>query len=287
MQNLLRFTLAALFFLATVASATQPAGQKPLILGIHPYLTHDELITRFTPLAQYIAHSIGRPVEVRVGRDYAEHINAIGNGAIDIAYMGPSPYVEMVEKYGKRPLLARQVVNGDPFLRGEIIVRKDSPLQSLAELKGKCFLFGDVNSTMSYILPQRMLEDAGIPLMSLGRYKSVEGHRNVALAILAGDCDAGAVKSEVFQEFEPKGLRVLAKLPLVYDHLFVASAKLSPGLVETLRSLMLKLNKLPEGKAIMAAIHPKMTALVLPEDSDYNSLRAMMKPKSSQLSGMR
>jgi phosphonate transport system substrate-binding protein len=266
---------------ASAAAADLPAGQAPLVLGVHPYLPHDEIITRFTPLADYLSRHIGRPVEVRVGRTYNEHISAIGGNAIDIAYMGPAPYVEMVKKYGKKPLLARQVIDGNPYLKGEIVVRRDSPLRTLADLRGKCFLFGDVNSTMSYILPQRMLEGAGVPLSRLGSYRSLEGHKNVALAVLAGSCDAGAVKSEVFREYEPKGLRALAELPLVVDHVFVANTRLPASLVAKLRTLFIKLNELPEGNAIMTGIHPQMTALVPAKDSDYNKLRMLMKSEST------
>ena len=286
MHQLAKSFLIAFCILVSAASAAQPGDQQPIILGIHPYLPHDELVTRFTPLANYIGRAIGHPVQVRVGRTYGEHIKAIGSDSIDIAYMGPVPYVEMVAKYGRKPLLARQVINNSPYLRGEIIVRKDSPLRTLGDLKGKCFLFGDVNSTMSYIMPQHMIEDAGVPLIRLGDHKFLEGHENVALAVLAGTCDAGAVKQEVYEEFKPKGLRVLAELPLVYDHLFVTSASLPPPMVRKLRKIMLDLNDLPEGKAIMAKIHPDMTALVPPKDSDYNNLRALMKLKATPTSAI-
>ena len=36
------------------------------------------------------------------------------------------------------------------------------------------------------------------------------------------------------------------------------------------------LDKTPEGKSAMAAIHPDMTALVPPDDGDYDSLRQVM-----------
>lgn len=276
MHNLARTILIFLCVWASAAAA-QSGAQQPLILGVHPYLPHDELVSRFTPLANYISRSIDRPVVVRVGRTYDEHIKAIGGDKIDIAYMGPVPYVEMVAKYGRKPLLVRQVINDSPYLKGEIVVRNDSPLRTLADLKGKCFLFGDVNSTMSYIMPQHMLEDAGVPLTMLGDHKFLEGHENVALAVLAGTCDAGAVKHEVYEKFEPKGLRVLAELPRVYDHLFVTSARLPLPLVRKLQKIMLALNELPEGKAIMTKIHPDMTALVPPKDREYNNLRTLMK----------
>jgi phosphonate transport system substrate-binding protein len=262
--------------MVNVACAAESSGQKPLILAVHPYLPKDEIISRFTPLANYIAHSIGRPVEVRVGLDYEEHINAIGTDSVDIAYLGPAEYVKLVAKYGKKPLLVRQEIDGQPLLKGEIIVRQDSPLKSLPELKGKRFIFTDINSTMGSVLPQKVLAQAGVPLTSLAGYKFVEGHDNVALAVLAGDYDAGAVKEETFQKYVPKGLRALAHSPSVYDHVFVTSTKLPTELVNSLRSLLLKLNDSQEGKSVMASIHPKMTALAAPIDSEYDNLRTLM-----------
>lgn len=273
MQTLFMLTT---FFLWNAACAADSSGQKPLILAVHPYLPKDEIITRYKPLADYIARAVGRPVEVRVGRDYEEHIEAIGTDKVDIAYMGPVPYVKLVAQYGKKPLLARQEIDDQPLLKGEIIVRQDSPLHTLAELKGKRFAFADANSTMGSVLPQKMLAQAGIPLTGLAGYKFIEGHENVAMAVLGGDYDAGAVKEETFQKYAPKGLRALAHLPEVYDHVFVTSARLPAVLVESLRSLLLKLNDSPEGRAIMASIHPHMTALVSPQDSEYDKLRAVV-----------
>ncbi len=267
------------FIMANAACAAESSGQKPLILAVHPYLPKDEIISRFKPLADYIARAVGRPVQVRVGRDYEEHIDAIGTDSVDIAYMGPAEYVKLVAKYGKKPLLVRQEIDGQPLLKGEIIVRQDSPLQSLKELKGKRFIFTDINSTMGSIIPQKMLIQSGVPLTSLVSYKFVEGHDNVALAVLAGDYDAGAIKEETFQKYAPKGLRALAHSLSVYDHLFVASARLPAELVGTLRSSLLKLNGLPEGRTVMASIHPGMTSLVAASDSEYDNLRAFLGQK--------
>lgn len=247
------------FGLATASGAALPAGTEALILAVHPYLPAPEIITRFTPLADYLARAIGRPVNVRIGSSYAEHIQAIGTDTVDIAYLGPVSYVKMVRQYGRKPLLTRQEVGGQPFLRGVIIVRTDSRLQSLADLKGKRFAFGDPDSTMSHVIPLYVLENAGVPERALAHHDFLGAHENVALAVLAGDYDAGAVKSEVFEAFAPKGLRALSTMPTIADHVFVTNAKLPVDLVNTLRRAFLKLNapsnEVPDAKAIMTAIH--------------------------------
>ncbi len=256
-------------------AADAPAG-GPLVLAVHPYLPAAEINTRFTPLAEALARALGRPVTVRVGRSYEEHVAAIGGDSVDLAYLGPATYVMMVARYGAKPLLARQVIGGDPLLHGEIIVREDSALHSLQDLAGKRFAFGDPESTMSAVVPLVMLRAAGVPQSALGRAVFLGAHRNVALAVLAGDVDAGAVREEVFVEYAARGLRALAHEPPVADHLFVASSTLPARDVDTVRRTLLALPQSPAGKAVMTALDPAMTALVPVRDSDYDNLRALM-----------
>lgn len=276
----------AIGFVAIIAlcltEGVNAASSAPLVLAVHPYLPTTEITARFSPLADYLARATGRPVKVRVGRNYAEHIDAIGTDSVDIAYMGPVPYVKLVARYGKKPLLARQEVNGQRYLRGVIIVRQDSSVRTLADLKGKRFAFGDPDSTMSHVLPLYVLQKAGVTQRALAHHEFLGAHKNVALAVLAGDYDAGAVKQEIFQEFSSKGLRILAELPPVSDHVFVTSAKLPASLIAMLRGAMLRLKDTAEGKSIMSSIHPHMTALAPALDSDYDNLRVILDENFSQ-----
>ncbi len=268
--------LVLLLGIAVAVPVAADPAPEPLILAVHPYLPTAEINRRFGPLANEIASVIKRPVVVRVGRNYEEHLAAIGGDNVEIAYLGPALYVNLVARYGAKPLLARQVVNGDPMLHGEIVVREDSAIRTLQDLKGKRFAFGDPASTDSSILPQAMLRGAGVPPAALAGSGFLGSHRNVALAVLAGDYDAGAVKEEVFAEFAAKGLRSIAHEPGAPDHVFVASGRLAPPLVTTLRRILLDLPRTPRGMAILRAIHPGMSDLVAAQDSDYDSLRKIM-----------
>jgi len=258
------------------AVPADPSSGAPLVLAVFPYLPPAEVSARFTPLAELLARALGRPVTVRVGRNYAEHIEAVGTDSVDLAYLGPASYVKIVSRYGSKPLLARQVIGGDPLLHGEIIVRQDSALRSLQELRGKRFAFGDAEATTGAVVPAAMLRAAGVPLSALAQTAFLKSHRNVALAVLAGDFDAGAIREDAFLEYAPRGLRALAHQPAVANDLFVASARLPAPQVDALRRTLLALPQSSPGRAAMAAIDPAMTALVPARDGDYDDLRALM-----------
>ena len=264
-----------LFWFNAISAAEAPA---PLIFGVHPYLPANELQTRFQPLTDYLGKTLGHDVEIRVGRDYEEHIRAVGTNTVDIAFVGPAQYIKLVNEYGTRPLLARLEVNGKPELFGAIIVRTDSPLHTLADLKGHRFAFGDPDSTMSHIVPEAMLAEAGVPLSALSEHKFLGAHRNVALGVLAGDFDAGAVKTEVYEEYAERGLRLLAKSPAVSEHLLVVRPDMPAENIEKLRQALLNLKDQPEGGQIMTSITKGMTAFVPVVDTDYDSLRVIMRP---------
>jgi phosphonate transport system substrate-binding protein len=272
---------AAAFFLLLALSSNTFSDitqtEKPLTLAVHPYLPVKEIMARFTPLADYLGKEIGRPVSVRVGSDYDEHITYVGKDRADIAFMGPAPYIAMVAKYGKKPILARLEVRGQPLFQGHFIVRQNSPLKTLADLKGKRFAFGDRDSTMSHLVPQYMLEKAGVTLDKLADYKFLGSHNNVVLAVLSGDFDAGAVKDEVFDKFAPQGLRSLASTPFFSEHLFVTRSTLPPNIIQTVRAAMAKLKDTPEGREILKGVNPNTTALVPAVDTDYDNLRQVLK----------
>ncbi len=253
------------------------APPETLTLAVHPYLPVKEVQSRFAPLADFLARSLGQPVTIRVGRDYEEHIETVGRDLVDLAFMGPAPYVKLVANFGRKPLLARLEVNGRPQLRGVIVTRGDSPVRALTDLKARRFAFGDPDSTMSHVVPQYMLLKAGVPPKELGHHQFLGAHKNVALAVLAGDFDAGAVKEEVYRELAPRGLRALATTPPVSEHLFVARATLPPERVAAVRRALLGLRDAPGGAAILDRLHKGATGLVPAADSDYDNLREILR----------
>ena len=263
--------------LIIVAKSVTAVERDTLIMGIHPYLSYTELQARFRPLAHYLARNLGQPIVVKIGSDYAEHIEYIGRDDIDIAYLGPVLYTQVVERYGSKPLLARLERNGKAMLDGHIIVAQHSPIKQMADLQGKTFGFGDPHSTMSSVVPLAVLKQSGVLFDDQTRMRRYRGHSNIAFAVLSGKVEAGAVKSEVYERFANRGLRSLQRLPEISEHLFIARGDMKEALSDRIRALLLSLHKTPEGRSLLRAIHPDATGLGPVVDSDYDPLRALLR----------
>jgi len=255
--------------LAPIASTEEAVS---FTLGIHPYLDAKDIQLRFSPLADYLSERLGREVRVHVGIDYEDHIQAVGMDKLDMAFLGPASYVRLTSRFGSKPILARIEADGQPCFHGYIVVREESPLQQLSDLRGRRFAFGAPESTMGALVPRDLLDRAGVPLERLADYRHLTGHKNVALAVLVGAADAGAVKAEIFERYRSRGLRSLARTPCISEHLFVTRSDLDAALVARLRGLLLDLDR-KTVERVLAPIKKRASALVPAHDSDYDNLR--------------
>ncbi len=252
------------------------ADKNQLTICIHPYSSATILYRSFSPLAEYLSEKIGEPIAVHIATDYDSHIDTIGTNKYGIGYLGPASYIKLVHKYGKKRILGRQAIEGKPYFQGKIIARKDSAITGLADLSGKRFAFGDPNSTMSHLVPRYMLLEAGIKVEDLADYKFLGNHTNVALGVLSGDFDAGAVKEETFYKYESRGLKAIATTPSLSEHLFVASDNLPESTFKQLRSALLEAHQSEQGLRAIRAIKQHISAFVPANDSDYDNLRVIL-----------
>jgi len=267
----IRIVILILLFLPAVTHA-----QEPLILSIYPYFSSTEIYKRFSPLADHLSKELGRPITIHVAGSYAAHENEVGKGTVDIAFLGPASYVALTSRFSRVPILAAFESNGNRTYQGVIFVRKDSPINTLSQLRGKKFAFGDVSSTMSHLVPRFMLMKAGIDVKDLAKFTFLTNHENTALGVLSGDFDAGALKEDVYNQYAQQGLRVLVRSDPMPDHIFIARAGLPDHTVRKVSRILLSLKDSEEGRRILISIQNNLTGLVPANDRDYDPLRKVM-----------
>jgi len=252
------------------------SAEKALTLGIHPYKSPQKLLKIYTPLADHLSKRLNRAVNISIAKDYATHIQKIGENKIDIAYLGPASYVKLIKEFGQKPILARQAIKQKPTFKGKIIIRVDSAINSIKDLKGKRFAFGDPNSTMSHLVPRFMLIKNGVTANHLKQLDFLGSHDNVALGVLSGDYDAGAVKEAVYYKYKPRGIKALDTTPSLSEHLFVAGSHLSKKLTANIKHVLLNSKNNPDGLKAIQSIKKNITSMVPATDADYDNLREIL-----------
>ena len=184
-------TLVALV-LAGCGGAKLGTEKNPIVMSFVPSGDTQEIIASGDQLAQMIQDKTGLVIKANVGTDFAAVREAMGAGKAHIGWMNTFNYVLAHEKYGIDVALVT-VRFGSTSYKGQIIVRADSGIKTLADLKGKTMCWVDPNSTSGYIVPRIMLKANGIdPDKDFAKTIEAGSHNNVVTQVYNGDCDAGA-----------------------------------------------------------------------------------------------
>lgn len=248
-----------------------------LTLGVYSFKKPTDVVREFAPaideLSRTLTTACGRQMTVtlRVFKTYEECQNKFVAGEVDLVRFGPASYVLAKQRNPDLQLLVAEQEDGKKRCKGVIVVRKDSPIQTLADLKGRTFAFGDEMSTIGRYLSQAQLVDAGVFEADLAGHRYLERHDKVFKAVEVGDFDAGAVHIATFEDLNDKGqLRVIKTFDNVGKP-WVARAGLDPAVVDSLRKALLAMTDPAALKAL------KVHGFEAATDADYDPVRKGMK----------
>lgn len=205
----IRSFLVLLTVLLLTSSSAFPA-EKPVVrfgvgLRYHPIVVYEH----FQPMMDYLTRNTPYRFELKLSRGYEATINAFVKGETDMISSGDGGLMNALMR-GAVPVLKPLDEQGKAVYRAYFVVRADSGIRSLQDLKGKRVGFGSRHSTSGNLITRYMLEQQGIRLEQLGSVKSLRNHTAVVTAVLKGEIDAGAVKSTVADHYRHHGLRVIA-----------------------------------------------------------------------------
>lgn len=247
--------------------------KQTLSFGLYPYANPTAVYQSFQPLVKSLAAQCGPPISIDIAPNYISHVRRLGTGKIDLAFVGPSPYVKANDQYHSIELLARLNIQEDRGDQTIIIAGKQSPVTELADLKGKSFAFGDYQSFGSHFMPRYLLRQHGVALWNLLTYDYVMGHDNVILSVLHGDFEAGAVRNDVFLHSHDRDqLKIIAGPIAIPPHAIVCRQDLPAALKDCLRQTLLEI----KDPAVLHAIDPQMTGFSSVADHDFDLARKVI-----------
>lgn len=178
------------FALAVACSAT--AQIAPLKLGVGLFQPDRERNdATYRPLANHLAQRLGRPVELRTVDTWEGLAKSLSTGETDLALMGPWGYVLANHSAGAQAI-ATILYDGKPEYFALMVTHPDSGIQTVADLKGRTFAFGDKGSTSGYLIPLHYFMKQGITPETYFSRVLYTKHQAIETQVAAGQLDAGA-----------------------------------------------------------------------------------------------
>jgi phosphonate transport system substrate-binding protein len=238
---------------ALLAGAPRSAATEeptvPLRFGVVTFYNPRLMFLKYQPLIDYLTTRTGMTWELAISGSYESTVDSLCNGRLAVAYLGPITFVRAHEVCGASPFV-KLMTKGRPTYQSFIVVRQDSAIRNLQDLRGKSFGFGSPLSTSSHIIPRAMLQRAGLrPGVDVGcRYYM--HHESAARAVLLGEVDAAGVRDIVAEEFEGRGLKILDRSESMPNFPFVVSSRVPASVV---RELVRVLVTVPETDATARA----------------------------------
>ena len=156
------------------------------------------------PFEEYLSNALGCEVTVTMATDYSTIVEAMASGKVDIGIMPPAAYVQARSQGAAKAILSSSLTDYDEneqpisgstanSFKGEVLVRADSDMTGLADLKGKTIATLSASSASGYIYPVAEMKDLGIDPTTDCTIVTVNDIPSEITAVLNGQADAAFV----------------------------------------------------------------------------------------------
>lgn len=250
--------------------------EKPLRFGSVAMDVPAKMHHRLTPLTQYLSGKLKRPVTLKLSQNMPGAIDDVSSGAVELAYLTPVAYIKSHKK-GKTRLVAKTVTKGRGSFQLMIVVKENSPIKTLEDLKGSSFAFGD----KAALLQRAVVVGSGVKLESLGSYEFLGHYDNIVRAVLHGEYDAGILKDTKAFKWKGKGIRILYSSDNLPPYNIAASNNVSDEQLAQLKEAFLSLDaKNEKHKKIIKALDKKYDGFAATSNAEYDVVRRLVAPFS-------
>lgn len=236
--------LLFVFLLGSPANA-----EESYTFAVVPQFEQRKLFTIWQPIVDELSRRTGYKLKLVAALTVPEFENELTKGRFDFAYINPYLVVKKEQRQGYIPL-----VRDRQPLRGILVVRKDSPLKTPAELDGAKLAVPALDAFGACLLLRAELEQT---FKTRVTPVDVKSHSSVYLQVATGQLPAGGGVEKTLQVQDKAvqdTLRVLYTTSDMPAHPIVAHPRVPAKVRQTLQQSLLELAATEDGKKLLQKI---------------------------------
>lgn len=243
--------VAVLFSLCRPLYASQTS--ETLILGVFPYISANQMVEQLSPLVKRMEEALGKKITMVSAPDFMSYVERTTKGEYDLVITAP----HMGRLAQTRDGWQLVVMSGQQTVT-TILVRADSGIQKLEDLRGKKMAVGNWRS-VTYLLAEEGLAQKGVSLGKDVEVVETATFSNVVQSVFLGEVDAGATPTLLWDKWvhvneeQQRQLREIfrAKKPAPPSFLVMVPPSTDQSTIIRLRESLLTFKDIPEGKAFL------------------------------------
>lgn len=268
------FVLALCYTHTAVADDAQTCKQaSPIIFGILPFVSTEQLVIQFSPLANYLSEYLQADVRIETAPDFVEFARRTHEDRrYDILFTAPHFYPQAHSKAGYRLIAGVD----SPGMSAIIVVPRQSNIHDIHDLVGK--RLATVHPTgLATLLVKKHLSDAGIdPDVDIIMI-STPSHDASLLSSYHGVTDASALMQPPYEAASAtvrKNMRIIAKTQSTPHIPISVSPRISEDCAAEIAELLLHMGTTAEGKKVLS--HNNFSGFKHTSAEDYEKIRDLL-----------
>ncbi len=237
--------------------------------GVFPHMPMSRLLEVHQPITDDLAQKLGKPIDLLTKSTFALFEHELQQESYDIAFIQPFDYPAAHDRYHYLPVARRAA-----YLSAIILVLKESPFKSLADLKG-LRLSNPAETAAVTQMTNRLLKKSGFDPQHDFQRSYLTNHFACMQSVIVGSSDACGTAHRAMLQFNDVKLshrfRTLAESEIIPPALFIVHSRVPEAERKILHDTITNWENTPEGRKILASgyIQPFMTAT----DNEYDQLR--------------
>ncbi|BCO31916.1 hypothetical protein TspCOW1_20190 [Thiohalobacter sp. COW1] len=257
---------------------SEPEAVRPeYLFGVHPQRNPAKLHAVFGPLVEYLN---ARIPEVHFVFEASRHYDSFDEkiAARHFAFLLPNPYETLLAIDQGYRVFAK--MGRDTDLRGLILVRRDSDIREVADLRGRAVSFPAPTALAATMLPQYFLYNRGLDPHRDIEVRYVGSMESSLLNIQRGNVAAGTVYPPAWRMFLKErpdladDLMILWETEFLPDNSVMARDDVPPELVARVAQALLAMQEEPAGREVLASMDtPRFEAA---DNATYDPVRDFM-----------